>query len=136
MIKWSYYTIPTIVFFTNIVVFLSIGAKLSPRDVVFYFLLINLYMFGIAFTSRFKERYLVVFLPWTFLPTAVLFFSTALGNFGVAFTVVFMTSLAMEYLCLGDVSIPIFTARSFVMFMVFWELKGWLRSLLVSYVAR
>ena len=136
MIRWSYYTIPTIVFFTNIVMFLSIGAELDPRDVVFYFLLINLYMFGIAFISRFKERYLVVFLPWAFLPTAVMFFSVVLDNFGVAFIVVFMTSLTVEYLSLRDISIPIFATRSFVTFMVFWELKKWLRSLLISYVAR
>ena len=134
MIRWSYYTIPTMVFFTNVVILLSMGARLNPRDVVFYFLLINLYMFSIASIS--KAKYLVVFLPWTFLPVAVLFFSAVLDNFGVAFIVVFVTSLIVEYFSLKDVSIPILTVRSLTTFVVFWELKEWLRSLLISYIAR
>ena len=136
MIGWSYYTIPTLVFLTNTVMFLSMGARFDPRDLAFYFIVVNAYMFGVASMSKVKEKYLVVFLPWVFLPVSTQFFSVTLGNFGVAFTILFVTSLLMEYMYFNDISFSIFILRSFTMIVIFWELKKWLRSSLISYIAR
>lgn len=136
MIGWSYYTIPTIVFLTNAIMFLSMGVKFDPRDFVFYYIAANAYMFAIASMSKVKEKYLVIFLPWVFLPVLACFFSVTLDNFGVAFAILFIASASVEYLYFSDISISILIIRSITIIAVFWELKKWLRSSLISYIAR
>ncbi len=133
---WSYYTIPTVVAGTNLVMFASMGAHLDPRLSTFCVIMINFYMFGLSTLSGKREKFMLVFLPWVFLPVTMNLSFGIIGNIGVGILIIFLTTVLVEYSVFKDFSLVVFILRSVATFFAFWGLKEWLRDLLISYIAR
>jgi hypothetical protein len=129
---WSYYTIPSIVFLSNLIAFQTIfGLKLEPRVCFFIYFLFNLYAFLIASLSGQNERFLKVFLPWVFLPIFVLLMRFQIDSTVLGLILIFIITVSLEWLEFKKINLWVDIFRLVVVSFVSWELKEWLRDFLV-----
>lgn len=130
--EWPYLTIPTLVF---LALEFQWGIWISPPKKWFIhitiYLLINIYSLSMASLSNKKLQFLVVFLPYAFLPSVWRVFSLVGINPYFSFFFCFVLSSYSEFVILESIEVWLDIGRIGALTALIWVMKKWWTSLLI-----
>ena len=127
---WSYLAIPSVIYASNVIFWISMGLKVDIRDALMAFIMLNWYSFSMSTMSG-KWDYTVVFIPWVFFPPMAVFSIQRLGSVLPGFFALFSVTLAVEMWKFGEIRVSVFLLRLLTASVIGWELRGWLREFTV-----